>query len=138
MGLALAVAAMPDNAGHHSYWQIMLPGGLLGIIVGIATRKSGRQSFDNLPAASPRIVAAVVQEGGEMPRVVHFEIQAENTERAARFYERTFDWKFHRWEGPQEYWLISTDPSSDRGIDGGLLPRRGNIFGIMQADSSAA
>jgi len=41
VGLALAygVAAMPDNAGHHYYWQIMLPGGLLGIVVGVATQK---------------------------------------------------------------------------------------------------
>lgn len=37
--LAYLVAAMPDNAGHHYYWQIMVPGSILGLIVGISTQK---------------------------------------------------------------------------------------------------
>jgi hypothetical protein len=37
--LAFAVAAMPNPAGKHYYWQIMLPGGVLGIIVGYATQR---------------------------------------------------------------------------------------------------
>ena len=40
--LAFAVAAMPDPSGKHYYWEIMLPGGLLGIIVGYATHRWGR------------------------------------------------------------------------------------------------
>lgn len=39
--LAFAVAAMPDNSGKHYYWQIMLPGGILGMIVGYATQRFG-------------------------------------------------------------------------------------------------
>ena len=39
--LAFAVAAMPDNAGKHYYWQIMLPGSILGMIVGYATQRFG-------------------------------------------------------------------------------------------------
>ena len=44
VGLALsyAVAAMPDAYGKHYYWQIMLPGSVLGAIVGFATQKYGR------------------------------------------------------------------------------------------------
>lgn len=39
--LAFAVAAMPDPSGKHYYWQIMLPGGILGMIVGYATQQYG-------------------------------------------------------------------------------------------------
>jgi hypothetical protein len=35
---AFLVAAMPDpQTGKHYYWEIMLPGGILGLIVGYAT-----------------------------------------------------------------------------------------------------
>jgi hypothetical protein len=37
--LAYAVAAMPDPSGKHYYWEIMLPGSILGIIVGYATQR---------------------------------------------------------------------------------------------------
>ena len=37
--LAYAVAAIPDPSGKHYYWQIMLPGSILGIIVGYATQR---------------------------------------------------------------------------------------------------
>jgi hypothetical protein len=39
--LAFLVAAMPDESGKHYYWQIVLPGSVLGIIVGYATQKYG-------------------------------------------------------------------------------------------------
>jgi hypothetical protein len=39
--LAYAVAAMPDPSGKHYYWQIMLPGSILGVIVGYATQRHG-------------------------------------------------------------------------------------------------
>jgi hypothetical protein len=44
VGLALAylVAAFPDPAtGKHYYWEIMLPGSFLGLIVGYATQRYG-------------------------------------------------------------------------------------------------
>ncbi len=41
--LAFAVAAMPPSAtGQHYYFEIMLPGGIVGLIVGYATQKYGR------------------------------------------------------------------------------------------------
>ena len=58
-----------------------------------------------------------------MPRVVHFEIDAENPERAIRFYEKVFDWKIEKWKGPIEYWLIMTGKQDEPGIDGGLARR---------------
>lgn len=36
-----AVAAMPDPSGKHYYFEIMLPGGIVGIIVGYATQRFG-------------------------------------------------------------------------------------------------
>ena len=40
--LAFAVAAMPDPNGKHYYFEIMLPGSIVGLIVGFATQKYGR------------------------------------------------------------------------------------------------
>jgi predicted enzyme related to lactoylglutathione lyase len=59
-----------------------------------------------------------------MPRPIHFEIHADNTERAIAFYSRLFGWKFSQW-ADQPYWLVKTGEAGTPGIDGGLLPRRG-------------
>ena len=64
-----------------------------------------------------------------MARVIHFEIQADNPERAISFYKGLFGWEFTKWDGPQAYWVIKTGPDSQPGINGGLLPRRGAIDG---------
>lgn len=64
-----------------------------------------------------------------MGRVVHFEIHAGDPERAIKFYSQVFGWQFTKWEGPMPYWLILTGPDTERGINGGLLPRRGEIDG---------
>ena len=37
--LAFAVAAMPNPEGKHYYFAIMLPGGILGAVVGFATQR---------------------------------------------------------------------------------------------------
>jgi predicted enzyme related to lactoylglutathione lyase len=59
-------------------------------------------------------------------RPVHFEIQAEDPERAKKFYEDVFGWEISKWEGGQmEYWMVMTAPkdSTEPGINGGLLRR---------------
>lgn len=49
--LAYLVAMFPDpNTGKHYYFEIMLPGSILGLIVGLATQKFGRAPGD-APAA---------------------------------------------------------------------------------------
>lgn len=58
-----------------------------------------------------------------MPRVVHFEIDAEKPERAIKFYEKVFGWEVEKWKGPIEYWLITTGKEDEPGIDGGLSRR---------------
>lgn len=57
-----------------------------------------------------------------MARVIHFEIHAENPERAARFYESAFGWRV-RHIPELDYWMVATGEGP--GIDGGLLRRRG-------------
>lgn len=58
-----------------------------------------------------------------MARVVHFEIHADEPERAVRFYSDLFGWVFSKWDAPIPYWLISTGPNDQPGINGGLLRR---------------
>jgi len=60
-----------------------------------------------------------------MPRVVHFEIHADDVERAIGFYRAVFGWEFPEWM-PGEYWGVMTAPeeSSEPGINGGLMRRQ--------------
>ena len=58
-----------------------------------------------------------------MSRVVHFEISAEKPEEVISFYQNTFNWRFEKWEGPMEYWMIMTGDEKIPGIDGGLKIR---------------
>lgn len=46
--LAFGVASMPQPTGKHYYFEIMLPGGIVGMIVGYATQRFGA------PMLSPR------------------------------------------------------------------------------------
>jgi predicted enzyme related to lactoylglutathione lyase len=58
-----------------------------------------------------------------MPRVIHFEINVDEPERAVKFYKDVFGWKVDKWEGPIEYWLITTGEKDEPGIDGALTRR---------------
>lgn len=59
-----------------------------------------------------------------MPRPIHFDLPADDTERVMRFYKNTFEWKFEKWDGPMEYWMITTgDESKEMGINGSLTKR---------------
>lgn len=62
-----------------------------------------------------------------MPRVVHFEIAANDPDKAADFFQKVFDWKIVKWKGPQEYWLVETGEEGSPGINGGLF-RPNEIF----------
>ena len=61
-----------------------------------------------------------------MPRVIHFEIPAENPERAAAFYNKAFGWKIEKWPGPMDYWMVNTGADGTPGINGGLM-KKGNV-----------
>ena len=58
-----------------------------------------------------------------MNRVTHFEISAEKPEKVISFYEKAFNWRFEKWGGPMEYWMIMTGDEKKPGIDGGLKMR---------------
>lgn len=64
-----------------------------------------------------------------MSRVVHFEIHADDPQRAVSFYQNVFDWQINKWEGPEDYWLITTGPDSEPGINGAILRRNQPING---------
>ncbi|VVB87412.1 Glyoxalase/Bleomycin resistance protein/Dioxygenase superfamily protein [uncultured archaeon] len=65
-----------------------------------------------------------------MDKVVHFEIPADDLERAKKFYESIFGWKMDTMEG-MEYILIGTTPVDENGmpkepgaINGGMMKRQ--------------
>jgi predicted enzyme related to lactoylglutathione lyase len=75
-----------------------------------------------------------------MPRPIHFDMTADDPERAAKFYGDIFGWTFTKWEGPMDYWMISTGPGDQPGIDGGLGRRRDaeetttNVIDVQSVD----
>jgi predicted enzyme related to lactoylglutathione lyase len=70
-----------------------------------------------------------------MPTIVHFEIPADDVERAKKFYCDLFGWKMEKWPGADgkdsssssnmEYWIISTtdDKGNKAAIGGGMMKR---------------
>jgi|SRR6476660_7754212 predicted enzyme related to lactoylglutathione lyase len=76
-----------------------------------------------------------------MARVIHFEIPAENPERAAAFYKKAFGWNFQKW-GQMDYWLVKTGEDGQPGINGGMMPKQGpvtntaNTIGVESVDAS--
>ena len=68
-----------------------------------------------------------------MPRVNHFEIYTDDPEAVQPFYHDVFGWELEKFEGgPVEYWLITTGPDSEPGINGGLTrPREGQSAGTV-------
>ena len=72
-----------------------------------------------------------------MSRVTHFEIPADDPERAIRFYSDVFGWKFQKWDGPMEYWLVETG-TGKAGIDGGMMRRQNpdaSVVNTIEVDS---
>ena len=72
-----------------------------------------------------------------MSRVVHFEISAEDAPRAVGFYREVFGWEFRELGGPRDYWLVTTGPDGEPGINGGVFRRDGpaGFVNTVQVDS---
>jgi predicted enzyme related to lactoylglutathione lyase len=76
-----------------------------------------------------------------MSRVIHFEIPADDLERAANFYRKAFGWKIEKWPGPMEYWLVTTGTEGP-GINGGLMRKQAptvattNTIGVDSVDAA--
>jgi len=54
-----------------------------------------------------------------MSSIVHFEIPADDPQRAKNFYSKLFGWKIESWPGMDDYMMIDTF-----GLGGGLMKRR--------------
>lgn len=77
-----------------------------------------------------------------MARVIHFEICADDPNRAVKFYTEALGWKISKWEGPMEYWLIQTGDEAEAGIDGAIMARDNdwttvNTVGVPSLDQFA-
>lgn len=66
-----------------------------------------------------------------MNRFTHFELVTDNFEKTAAFYRAVFGWKVERWDGPVDYWVITTGDASTPGINGGLMPAGGPFSGTV-------
>ena len=69
-----------------------------------------------------------------MYRVVHFEISADEPERAQKFYTEVFGWDIQHWPGPEDYWLVTTGPNDQPGINGGIFKRKGPVNYVNTVD----
>ena len=71
-----------------------------------------------------------------MPRIVHFEIYADDVDRASKFYEDLLGWEISKWDGPpqMDYRLVTTGADGP-GIDGGITRRPpGGMPGVNYVD----
>jgi len=67
-----------------------------------------------------------------MNRIIHFEIHAGDPERAVKFYRDVFGWEINELVIPgvqmkdeNRYWLVTTGPETEPGVNGGIVFRRG-------------
>ena len=98
-----------------------------------------------------------MKENNKIPSIVHFEIPADDVERARKFYSTLFGWKIEKIEvrkdgETMDYWMISTISSSEgkgegnhdekksASIGGGLMKRQDpqqpnlNYIGVSSID----
>lgn len=77
-----------------------------------------------------------------MNRFTHFELATKDMEKTAAFYRDVFGWQAQKWEGPVDYWLLSSGDASTLGINGGLVEAdavfQGTINTIEVDDLDAA
>lgn len=79
-----------------------------------------------------------------MPRVEHFDIMADDPQRAVDFYTAVFDWEIQKWAGPMDYWMVTTGPDDKPGINGGIGKRQQpgqsgmNTIGVPSVDEYSA
>ena len=72
-----------------------------------------------------------------MPRVTHFELAADDPERASAFYREVFGWTVSKWDGPVDYWLVTTGEEGEPGIDGAIQRREEGATTVNTIDVSS-
>lgn len=60
-----------------------------------------------------------------MPRLVHFEIHADDLNRASKFYSEVFGWVIEPYPGMPDYFAVTTGNNTEAGINGGMIKRKG-------------
>ena len=79
-----------------------------------------------------------------MATIVHFEMPSTDPAASRTFYENVFAWRLSRWEGPMEYWLISTTEPGAPGVNGALggaaneFKATVNTIGVENLDETLA
>src|ERR1041384_3320432 len=69
--------------------------------------------------------------------IVHFEIPADNLQRASKFYQKALGWKISDpWK--MNYFMVETKKKGEEGINGGLLQRKNPDQPFMNYISVAA
>jgi len=58
-----------------------------------------------------------------MPTIVHFDISADNVERAKNFYAQLFGWKIEKIPIMEYYFIETKNSFGERGITGGIAKR---------------
>lgn len=67
-----------------------------------------------------------------MPTIVHFDVPADDIDRAKKFYKDLFDWKIEPMPGPMEYFEISTNSEEGKeSVAGGMGKRQQPGTGII-------
>lgn len=76
--------------------------------------------------------------GIRMGRPLHFEIYVDDMERAKKFYEEVFGWKYEDWSeyAGMPYFGAITGPEGEPGINGALMKRQGAAPQLGQAVNS--
>ena len=62
-----------------------------------------------------------------MPRGIHFDIAADDPEKAVTFYRNVFGWKIDKYEGMMDCWLVTAGSPKEPGIDGGIGKRADGV-----------
>ena len=75
-----------------------------------------------------------------MATVIHFDISADDIQRAKQFYEQLFGWNIEKFSSsPQDYYIIETQTATgEKGITGGIAKREKDyqkITNFIQVDS---
>lgn len=142
-GSCMGGAIMPRAAAPCTRNTIAVPS--LDAFLTKVTDAGGKVASEKMPIPSGTFVVCQdsegnefgmmenVQGGGPPPQelradgmfsVAHFDLPADDVERAIAFYEAVFDWQISKWAGPMDYWLVSTGQAPEPGMDGGLSARQ--------------
>ena len=79
-----------------------------------------------------------------MPTIEHFEIPADDVERARGFYKELFGWEIEKFSPDMDYWFVkTTDREGKPALCGGMMKRPmpqqqiTNYVGVDDVDASA-